>query len=98
MFDQKVLKITFPTKSILMESLIFNADEIKKSIEKGYKKTDTILKMLFQENMSTKALKYRIAQINIFICNGLFSDSIFRGMCTREECAKALKACLILND
>lgn len=63
-FDQKVLKITFPTKSILMESLIFNADEIKKSIDKGYKRTDTILKMLFQENMSTKAVKYRIAQIN----------------------------------
>lgn len=63
-FDQKVLKITFPTKSILMESLIFNADEIKKNIDKGYKRTDTILKMLFQENMSTKAVKYRIAQIN----------------------------------
>lgn len=64
MFDEKVLKITFPTKSILTESLIFNADDIKKSIEKGYKRTDAILKMLFQENMSTKAVKYRIAQIN----------------------------------
>lgn len=35
---------------------------------------------------------------NIFICNGLFTDSIVRWMCTREECAKALKGCITVND
>lgn len=64
MFDQKVLKITFPTKSILKESLIYNPDEIRKNIEKGYQRTQTILSMLLDENMAEKDIRYRIAQVN----------------------------------
>lgn len=64
MFDQKVLKIVFPTKSILKESLVFKQDEIKRNIEKGYQKTYTILNMLLDGNVDEKNIKNRIAQIN----------------------------------
>ena len=64
MFDQKVLKIVFPTKSILMESLIYKPDDIKKNIEKGYQRTYTILNMLLEESVDDQDIKNRIAQIN----------------------------------
>lgn len=64
MFDQKVLKIVFPTKSILKESLVFKPDEIRRNIEKGYQRTYTILSMLLEGDTDEKDIRNRIAQIN----------------------------------
>lgn len=63
-FDEKVLKITFPTKSILKESLIFRPDDIERNIEKGYKRTNTILSMLLEGDIEEINIKERVAQIN----------------------------------
>lgn len=63
MFDEKVLKITFPAKSILKESLVFTEEDIRRNIESGYRRTDKILSLLL-ENDTDILLKDKIARLN----------------------------------
>lgn len=48
-FDNKVIKITFPAKSMLKESLVFTKDRIDEMIRDGYDRTTELLQTVFAE-------------------------------------------------
>lgn len=48
-FDNKVIKITFPSESILKQSVIFKQDSINSMIKSGYDRTMRLLKTVFSE-------------------------------------------------
>lgn len=48
-FDNKIVKITFPSKNVLKQSVMFNHDGICEMIENGYDRTSHILKSVFSE-------------------------------------------------
>ncbi len=47
-FDSKVIKITFPSDSILKQSVVFKQSSIEDMIEKGYNRTNDILNFVFR--------------------------------------------------
>jgi predicted acylesterase/phospholipase RssA len=63
-FDQKILKIIFPAKSVLTESLVYKPADMKRNIEQGYQRTHLILDMLLNEKSDEEKLKKKIAEIN----------------------------------
>ena len=48
-FDNKVIKITFPSESTIKQSLIFNQESIDDMIKNGYDRTMYLLKTIFFE-------------------------------------------------
>ena len=58
-FDNKVIKITFPTKSMLKQSLVFKQDSIDDMIKNGYERTMYLLKTVFSEGYDNLEYIYR---------------------------------------
>ena len=48
-FDNKVVKITFPSKTMVKQSVLVNKDSIEEMIKDGYERTKYILKNVFAE-------------------------------------------------
>lgn len=46
-FDDRIIKITFPTESLLKQSLIFRQDRIDEMVESGYDRTNFLLHSIF---------------------------------------------------
>lgn len=50
-FDNKIIKITFPTKSRLKKSVIFEKNSIEEMLEQGYKTASYILESIFSKGI-----------------------------------------------
>ena len=48
-FDNKIIKITFPSESILRQSLVLRQGDIEEMIRDGYERTNYLLKSIFCE-------------------------------------------------
>lgn len=46
-FDDKIIKISFPNKSLLLQSVIFEESDIRKMIDDGYARTKEVLSTIF---------------------------------------------------
>ncbi len=62
-FDNKTIKITFPCKNRLRQSLVFEQEAIETMMIEGYKHTTELLKEVFNEGYDN--LEYIYAKINI---------------------------------
>ena len=58
-FDNKVIKITFPCKSMLKQSVVFKQDSIDEMIKGGYDRTMYLLKTVFSEGYENLEYIYR---------------------------------------
>lgn len=58
-FDNKIIKITFPTENILKQSIIFKQDSIENMIKNGYERTTFLLKTIFSEGYDNLENIYR---------------------------------------
>ncbi len=64
-FDGKVIKITFPSKSIVQQSVVFQRDSINQMIQDGYEITRNLLQVIFINGAGDLASIYdRISFIN----------------------------------
>lgn len=63
-FDEKVLKITFPAKNVLKESMVFKQYELERNIEQGYRHTHSLLWKVLPDGANTKDIRHRIGQYN----------------------------------
>lgn len=48
-FDNKIIKISFPSENILKQSLVFKQDSIDRMIKTGYERTTYLLKNVFSD-------------------------------------------------
>ena len=58
-FDNKIIKITFPSETMLKHSLIFKQDMIEEMIKTGYERTMFILNSVFADGYENKESVYR---------------------------------------
>lgn len=58
-FDNKILKITFPSENRLKQSFVFNRDNIEEMIVGGYEKTTHLMKMIFAEGYDNLEYIYK---------------------------------------
>lgn len=58
-FDNKIIKITFPCKSVLKQSVIFKHDGIEEMIKSGYDRTMYLLRLIFSEGYENLDYIYR---------------------------------------
>ena len=58
-FDNKVIKITFPSESVLKQSLIFKQESIEEMIASGYCRTECLLKTVFAKGYDDLEYIYR---------------------------------------
>ncbi len=58
-FDNKIIKVTFPCKSILKQSVVFQQDSIEDMIKSGYDRTRYLLKTIFSEGYENIDYIYR---------------------------------------
>lgn len=58
-FDNKIIKITFPSETMLKHSLIFKQDMIEEMIKSGYERTMFILNSVFADGYENKESVYR---------------------------------------
>ena len=57
--DKKVIKITFPSDTLLRQSVLFEQDSIDAMIKKGYDRTYHLLKNVFYEGYDNTACIYK---------------------------------------
>ena len=58
-FDNKIIKITFPSETMLKHSLIFKQDMIEEMIKTGYERTMFILNSVFADGYENRESVYR---------------------------------------
>lgn len=58
-FDNKIIKITFPSESMLKQSVVFKQDSIDDMIKNGYDRTMYLLKTVFSEGYENLEYIYR---------------------------------------
>lgn len=58
-FDNKIIKITFPSESMLKKSLVFKQDSIEEMIKSGYDRTMYLLKAVLSEGYENLGYIYR---------------------------------------
>lgn len=58
-FDNKIIKIIFPSESMLKKSIVFEQDSIKKMIKSGYERTMYLLKAVFSKGYENLGYIYR---------------------------------------
>ena len=64
-FDNKVVKVTFPSKTMVKQSVLVNKDSIEEMIKEGYDRTKYILKNVFAEGYENLDCIYNnIEQMN----------------------------------
>lgn len=64
-FDNKVVKVTFPSKTMVKQSVLVNKDSIEEMIKDGYERTKYILKNVFAEGFENLDYIYdAIEQMN----------------------------------
>lgn len=61
-FDRSVIKLTFPSKSIVNESLIFRRNAINQMVEDGYQRTCEQLDEVFQKGYQDRDFIYQAIQ------------------------------------
>ena len=57
--DKKVIKIAFPSDSLLRQSVLFEQESINAMIRRGYEYTNHILKSVFYEGYDNTAYIYK---------------------------------------
>lgn len=63
-FDNKIIKITFPSKSILKQSLVVQQDSIDYMIEEGYTRAKSILQSILSEGYKNTKQIYDAIEYN----------------------------------
>ncbi len=62
-FDNKIIKISFPTKSLLRQTFTFRKDSIEEMLDKGYSKTMFMLKSYFAEGYDNLDYIYNAIEV-----------------------------------